>query len=60
MPPGPELRYLYVHQTAKSTSQSCSESGTLPTACARSQPQMQPCIECETETESARGELAHR
>src|SRR4030095_16651289 len=40
--PGPALRYLYEHQTAKSTFQSCNESGTLPTACARSKPGMIP------------------
>jgi hypothetical protein len=43
MPPGPELRYLYEHQTAKSAPQSCRRIGTLPIACARSQPTMQPC-----------------
>ena len=42
IPPGPEFRYLYVHHTAKSTSHSCNESGTLPTAWARSHPQMHP------------------
>ena len=43
IPPGPEFRYLYVHQTAKSTSQSCKDSGTLPTAWAKSHPQIHPC-----------------
>lgn len=42
MPPGPELRYLYEHHTAKSTFQSCKVMGTLPIAWARSQPQIQP------------------
>ena len=37
MHPGPPLRYLYVHQAAASTSQSWRESGTLPTAWAKSQ-----------------------
>jgi len=37
---------LYVHQTAKSTFQSCSDSTTLPTACARSQPTRQPYGDC--------------
>lgn len=32
MPPAPEFRYLYVHQTAKSTFQSCRCRGTFPTA----------------------------
>jgi hypothetical protein len=43
IPPGPELPYLYVHHTAKSTSQACSWMGTLANAWARSQPTMQPC-----------------
>lgn len=34
---------LYVHQTAKSTSQSCILTGMLPIPCARSQPTRQPC-----------------
>src|SRR6059058_4761813 len=33
--PGPAFRYLYEHQTAKSTFHSCNESGTLPMAWAR-------------------------
>lgn len=41
IPPGPELRYLYEHQQAKSTSQSWSLRGTLPTACAKSKPTKQ-------------------
>src|SRR5437016_12301027 len=40
--PGPALRYLYEHQTAKSTFQSCNASGTLPAACARSTPTVMP------------------
>lgn len=43
MPPGPAFRYLYEHQHAKSTSQSCKRMGTFPTACAQSKPTMQPC-----------------
>src|SRR5262249_52936918 len=42
--PGPALRYLYEHHTAKSTFQSCSETGTLPAACARSNPATIPCF----------------
>src|SRR6476661_10122266 len=40
--PGPAFRYLYEHQTAKSTFQSCNANGTLPIACARSIPTIQP------------------
>ena len=36
--PAPELRYLYEHHAAKSTFQSWSCRGTLPTACAKSRP----------------------
>src|SRR4029453_5305022 len=36
--PGPAFRYLYEHQTAKSTFQSCNVSGTFPMAWARSNP----------------------
>lgn len=43
MPPGPEFKYLYEHQQAKSTFQSCSLTGTLPTAWARSKPTTIPC-----------------
>src|SRR6185312_6287304 len=41
--PGPEFRYLYEHQAAKSQSLSCRRKGTLPTACAQSKPAKQPC-----------------
>src|SRR3569832_817180 len=44
-PPAPELRYLYEHHTAMSTFHSCRCSGTLPTACAKSQPTRQPCTQ---------------
>ena len=40
--PGPPLRYLYVHHTAKSTSSSWRASGTLPAAWASSQPTIAP------------------
>jgi hypothetical protein len=40
--PAPPFKYLYVHQTAKSTCQSCNFNGTLPTACAKSHPTQQP------------------
>ncbi len=40
--PGPPLRYLYVHHTAKSTPSSCRASGTLPAACASCQPTTAP------------------
>src|SRR2546430_10760534 len=42
--PGPALRYLYEHQAAKSTFQSCKASGTLPIAWARSKPTTIPCF----------------
>ena len=40
--PGPLLRYLYVHHTAKSTSSSWRVSGRLPAAWAISQPAIAP------------------
>src|SRR5207253_248307 len=43
--PGPALTYLYEHQTAKSMSQSCSASDTLPAAWARSKPITIPCFD---------------
>src|SRR5256885_7479093 len=42
--PGPAFRYLYEHQTAKSTFQSCNDTGTLPIAWARSTPTVIPCF----------------
>eukprot|EP00754_Rhynchopus_humris_P036969 Rhum_TRINITY_DN19070_c0_g1::Rhum_TRINITY_DN19070_c0_g1_i1::g.169202::m.169202 len=44
MLPGPEHMYLYVHQHAKSTFQSCSFRMQLPAAWARSHPTTQPCF----------------
>mmetsp|Transcript_32272 Transcript_32272/g.89114 ORF Transcript_32272/g.89114 Transcript_32272/m.89114 type:complete len:229 (-) Transcript_32272:746-1432(-) len=42
MLPGPEFKYLYVHQHAKSQPQSWSWRRMLPTAWARSKPTLQP------------------
>ena len=42
MDPGPAHRYLYVHHIAKSTSQSCRASGTLPAEWASCQPASAP------------------